>query len=188
MLSADTEGIRRGLVFLEDEMLRREGSVLKIGIIERKPHITARISRCYFTPASCTDNEREDNELIDDIDYYPDEYLNRLAHDGINALWLGATLQHLVKSDIVPEYGATAEKRMKKLNAVIEKCRRYGIKTYLFSVDPASTYKNEKLFLNIGYSTTFTTTTAFVNSCLVSSVDLWAFVVPPHYKSPPRRI
>ena len=140
--AADTEGIRRGLIFVEDEMLRREGSVLKIGTIERKPHITARISRCYFTPASCTDNEREDNELIDDIDYYPDEYLNRLAHDGINALWLGATLRFLVKNDRIPEYGKDAEKRMAKLKAVVEKCKRYGIKVYLFAVDPASSYNN----------------------------------------------
>ena len=145
VIAADTEGIRRALVYIEDEMQRREGARLAIGEIRRKPHITARVSRCYFTPASHVAIEENENELIDDIDYYPDEYLNRLAHDGINALWLGATLQHLVKSDIVPEYGKTAEKRMKKLNAVIEKCKRYGIKTYLFSVDPASTYKNDKL-------------------------------------------
>ncbi len=141
----DTEGIRRALVYIEDEMQRREGARLPLGEIRRKPHITARISRCYFTPASHVAIEENENELIDDIDYYPDEYLNRLAHDGINALWLGATLQHLAKSDIVPEYGKTADKRMKKLNSVIEKCKRYGIKTYLFSVDPASTYKNDKL-------------------------------------------
>ena len=148
IIAEDTEGIRRALVYVEDEMQRREGSRLPIGEIKRKPHITARISRCYFTPASHVAIEEKENELIDDIDYYPDEYLNRLAHDGINALWLGATLQHLVKSDLVPEYGSTAEKRMKKLNSVIEKCKAYGIKTYLFSVDPASSYCNEKLKIN----------------------------------------
>ena len=148
VIAADTEGIRRALVYIEDEMQRREGARLPLGEIVRRPHISARVSRCYFTPSSHVAIEECENELIDDVDYYPDEYLNRLAHDGVNALWLGATLQHLVKSDIVPEYGKTAEKRMKKLNAVIEKCRRYGIKTYLFSVDPASTYKNEKLAKN----------------------------------------
>ena len=148
VIANDTEGIRRALVFVEDEMQRREGAKLPIGEINRKPHITARISRCYFSPASHVAIEENENELIDDIDYYPDEYLNRLAHDGINALWLGATMQHLVKSDIIPEYGATAEKRMAKLNSVVEKCKRYGIKTYLFAVDPASTYCNEKLLKN----------------------------------------
>ena len=145
IVAADTEGIRRALVFVEDEMQRREGSILKIGEIKRKPHITARISRCYFTPASCTTNEEKENELSDDIDYYPDEYLNRLAHDGINALWLGATLRFLVKNDRVPEYGKDAEKRMAKLKSVVAKCRRYGIKVYLFAVDPASSYENPDL-------------------------------------------
>ena len=145
LIAKDTEGIRRALVYVEDEMLRRNGTRLPLGEIKRKPHITARVSRCYFTPASHVAIEELENELCDEVDYYPDEYLNRLAHDGINALWLGATLQYLVKSDIIPEYGKDADKRMKKLNAVIEKCKRYGIKTYLFSVDPASTYKNDKL-------------------------------------------
>ena len=40
------------------------------------------------------------------------------------------------------------DKRIKKLNAIITKCKRYGIKTYLFSVDPASSYLNEKLKAN----------------------------------------
>lgn len=145
VIAADTEGIRRALVYIEDEMLRRSGSRLPLGEIKRRPFIRERISRCYFTPASTVEIDERENELIDDIDYYPDEYLNRLAHDGVNALWLGATIQHLVKSDIVPEYGADSEKRLAKLNRTIEKCRRYGIKTYLFSVDPASTYMNEKL-------------------------------------------
>ena len=145
VIAADTEGIRRALVYIEDEMLRREGARLLLGEIRRKPHITARVSRCYFTPASHAVIEETENELIDELDYYPDEYLNRLAHDGINALWLGASLRYLAKSDIVPEYGASSEKRMAKLNAVVAKCQRYGIKTYLFSVDPASVYHNDIL-------------------------------------------
>lgn len=147
IVAADTEGIRRALVFVEDEMLRREASVLKIGEIKRKPHITARVSRCYFTAASCTANEEKENELCDDIDYYPDEYLNRLAHDGINALWLGATMRFLVKHPLIPEYGKDADKRIAKLKEVVAKCKRYGIKIYLFGIDPASSYQNPD-FLN----------------------------------------
>lgn len=144
--AADTEGIRRALFFAEDEMKRREGARLPKGEIKRKPFIKERISRCYFSPASHAAIEATENELLDDVDYYPDEYLNRLAHDGVNALWLGASVRHLVKSDIISEYGSDADVRMKKLNGVIEKCKRYGIGTYLFSVDPPSNYKND--FLN----------------------------------------
>lgn len=141
----DTEGIRRAIYYIEDEMKRREGARLPIGAISRKPFIKKRISRCYFSPASHAAVEATENELLDYVDYYPDEYLNRLAHDGVNALWLGASIKYLVKSDVIPEYGADAEQRMKKLNSVIEKCKRYGIDTYLFSVDPASDYCNEAL-------------------------------------------
>ena len=143
--AADTEGIRRAIYYVEDEMKRRDGAFLPLGEIKRKPFIKTRISRCYFSPASHAAVEDKENELLDDEDYYPDEYLNRLAHDGINALWLGASIRYLVKSDLVPEYGKDADRRMKKLNAVIEKCKRYGISTYLFSVDPASDYCNDDL-------------------------------------------
>ena len=143
--SGDTEGIRRALVYIEDEMKRRSGSILPHGEISRVPFIKDRISRCYFTPSSHAAIEEAENELRDDIDYYPDGYLNRLMHDGINALWLGASLRYLVKSPLVEEYGVDAEKRVDKLNRVVEKCRKYGIKVYLFAVDPASSYCNPHL-------------------------------------------
>ena len=148
IVSGDTEGVRRALIYVEDEMKRREGSLLPVGEISRRPFIKNRISRCYFTPSSHAAIEEKENELCDERDYYPDGYLNRLMHDGINALWLGASLRYLVKSPLVPEYGTDAEKRMKKLNSVIEKCRKYGIKIFLFAVDPASSYCNPHLLLH----------------------------------------
>ena len=117
--SGDTEGIRRALIYLEDEMLRREGAFLPLGVIERKPFIRARISRCFFAPPSHASNEGMVNELADDIDYYPDEYLNRLAHDGVNGLWLGASFHDILKSDVIPECGADSERRLKKLSSYI---------------------------------------------------------------------
>ncbi len=145
IFSADTEGIRRALIYIEDEMYRREGSFLLLGEIAREPFVKERISRCYFTPASHAEIEEKENELCDERDYYPDGYLNRLMHDGINALWLGASLKYLVKTPLVGEYGVDSERRIKKLNSVIEKCRKYGIKVYLFAVDPASSFANPAL-------------------------------------------
>ena len=143
IIAADTEGIRRALVYIEDEMHRREGTFLPLGEIRRAPFVRTRISRCFFSPPSHASNEGTVNELASDIDYYPEEYLNRLAHDGINGLWLGASFHDIVKSDIIPEYAPDGERRIKKLNAVVEKCRRYGIGIYLFSVEPASGYAND---------------------------------------------
>ena len=143
VIAADTEGIRRALVYIEDEMHRREGCFLPLGKIARAPFVKTRISRCFFSPPSHASNEGLVNELASDIDYYPDEYLNRLAHDGINGLWLGASFHDLLKSEIIPEYAPDGERRLKKLNTVVEKCRRYGIGIYLFSVEPASGYAND---------------------------------------------
>ncbi len=140
--AADTEGVRRALIYLEDEMRRREGAFLPFGEIARRPFVRTRISRCFFSPPSHSPDKQVVNELADEVDYYPDEYLNRLAHDGINGLWLGAHVRDLIPSAIVPEYAADGARRVEKLNRVIEKCRRYGIGIYLFSVEPSSGYDN----------------------------------------------
>ena len=131
----DTEGIRRAIYYLEDEMTAREGALLPLGKIERKPWLRSRVTRGFFSPTNRP--PKNGDELLDDIDYYPDEYLNRLAHDGTNGLWIYTSYRQLVPSDIITEYGADHEKRVAKLNRVIEKCRRYGVKVYVFMIEPA---------------------------------------------------
>ncbi len=130
----DTEGIRRGLIYIEDEMLRREGAILPSGDIYRKPSIRARITRGFFSPTNRPPKNQD--ELMDDIDYYPDEYLNRLAHDGTNGLWIYTYFNQLMTSDIFTEYGEGSAQRIRKLQKVVDKCKRYGIKVYVFGVEP----------------------------------------------------
>lgn len=50
--TADTEGVRRALVYLEDEMLRREDPYLPIKTISRKPFVKTRLTRCFFSPTN----------------------------------------------------------------------------------------------------------------------------------------
>ncbi len=134
IMSGDTEGIRRALVCLEDELLRSGGPFLATGRIKRTPVIKTRISRCCYGPINRPPKNRD--ELNDDTDYYPEEYLNRLAHDGINGLWLTITFADTVPSKIIPEYGRNAERRIEKLKRTVNKCRRYGIKIYPFCIEP----------------------------------------------------
>jgi len=134
LLAEDTEGIRRGLVYLEDEMRRREGPFWPKGKRTRTPHMRARISHCFFAPINRPPNNGE--ELGDDIDYYPEEYLNRLVHDGINGVWIYTKFMDLVPSKIIPEYGQDSRRRLDKLNRTIEKCKRYGIKVFAFAIEP----------------------------------------------------
>ncbi len=134
ILAADTEGIRRGIFYIEDEMLRRRGPFLPLGKVERRPFIRRRISRCFFGPIKRPPKMRD--ELMDDVDYYPEQYLNRLAHEGINGLWLTVEFQDLCSTSFTPKAGRDAERRLAKLRRTVAACLRYGIRTYIFSIEP----------------------------------------------------
>jgi len=134
IIAADTEGVRRALVWLEDELQRREGPFLLPGSISRRPWLRTRITRGFFSPTNRPPHNVD--ELENDIDYYPDEYLNRLAHDGTNGIWIYTRFRELLSSDIFPEYGKNSAKRLAKLQKVVEKCARYGVKVYVFGVEP----------------------------------------------------
>jgi hypothetical protein len=66
----DIEGIRRGIFYVEDEMLRHRGPFLTLGKVEIKPVIQRRISRCFFGPIKRFPKMRD--ELMDDVNYYPE--------------------------------------------------------------------------------------------------------------------
>lgn len=135
VLSAnDTEGVRRGIFFLQDEMLRTGGAFLPLGVTARHPQIRTRLSRCFFGPINRPPKRRD--ELMDDVDYYPGEYLNRLAHQGVNALWLTVNFWDLCPSKIFPDAGRDSERRLEKLRRTVRKCARYGIRIYIFCIEP----------------------------------------------------
>jgi hypothetical protein len=141
--AGDTEGIRRGLVFVEDELQRRGGLLPTEGRVTRRPWLLSRIAHCVFSPLN--EHLPDCEELADDVDYYSDNYLNRLAHDGVNGIWISTAFRFMLPSKIVPEYGINWEKSIAKLNRTIAKCARYGIGVYLLANEPASTYMNEAL-------------------------------------------
>ena len=141
----DAEGIRRGIYFLEDELLRADGPFLNIGKIEQSPFIKTRISRCFFGPIKRPPMNRD--ELLDDVDYYPDGYLNRLARDGVNALWLTIELKDLRKTSLNIPVSPDREQRLEKLRKTVAKCRRYGIQVYLFTLEPIYMTPGDPLIL-----------------------------------------
>lgn len=134
LTAADTEGIRRGLIYIEDLLTSREGAFLTPGRTERWPHIKDRITRGFFSPTNRP--PKYGDELSDDIDYYPDEYLNRLAHDGTNGLWIYTSFKAILPPGMIPEYGEGYEKRIEKLRRVIKNCARYGVKVFVFAIEP----------------------------------------------------
>lgn len=130
----DTEGARRGIFFLQDEILRTGGAFLPLGVTARHPQIRTRLSRCFFGPINRPPKRRD--ELMDDVDYYPDAYLNRLAHEGVNALWLTVNFRDLCPSRFFPEDGRDSARRLEKLRRVVRKCSRHGIRIYIFCIEP----------------------------------------------------
>lgn len=132
--AGDTEGVRRAIIYIEDEMMRREGAFLPIGRISRKPWMKSRITRGFFSPTNRA--PKFGDELSDEVDYYPDEYLNRLAHDGTNGIWIYTSFKALMSSEYFPEYGEGGEKRIEKLRSVVKKCSLYGIRVYVFAIEP----------------------------------------------------
>lgn len=136
LFSGDIEGIRRGLIAIEDEICCRTAPCLKAGETARKPAMRVRMTRCFFSPINRP--PKYGDELSDDIDYYPEAYLNRLMHDGANAVWIYTRFSDLVESSFLPDYGQKGESRLAKLNRVCEKCARYGIKPYVFAIEPVA--------------------------------------------------
>lgn len=141
--AGDTEGIRRGIFFLEDELMRADGPFLKTGETQHSPFIQTRISRCFFGPIKRPPKNRD--ELLDDVDYYPDNYLNRLAHDGVNGLWLTIEFRDLCKTSLLAECSPDRERRLEKLRKTVAKCRRYGIKIFVFCIEPVSMVPGDPL-------------------------------------------
>ena len=100
---------------------------------QRKPFVRHRISRCFFGPTNRPPFFID--ELTNDVDYYPEEYLNKLAHEGVNGLWLTMYFRDL-PSTLFPGRGKDAEKRFAKLRKTVERCARYGIRIYVFLSEP----------------------------------------------------
>jgi len=107
--AADTEGVRRALIWMEDEMRRREGPYLPLGRFERRPFIQLRLTRSIFSAVHTA------------ADDYPEEYLGRLMHDGINGVWLYADEVNGTQNRVCTD----------GLNRIAEKCARYGIRVYV---------------------------------------------------------
>ena len=137
--AGSTEGIRRGLYFLADKIASGSTPHLPAGMEKKHYWLKNRISRCFFGPIKRPPFFRD--ELMDEIDYYPEEYLSQLAREGINGLWLTVRFSEVSKTFLLPE-DPNREKRLSKLRSTVQRCLRYGIKTWIFCIEPVN-WNNE---------------------------------------------
>ena len=134
----DDEGLRRAVYYYQDRV--RAGD-LKSCV--RKPWVRNRISRCFFGPIKRPPLNHD--ELMDDVDYYPEAYLDRLAHEGINGLWLTVEWQDLAETSFTKR-SPDADRRLAKLRRTVDRCLKYGIKTWIFCIEPKSVSKDDPLY------------------------------------------
>lgn len=140
--AGNTEGARRGLYYFEDALTASPGAFLPRGVTEKNCWLKNRISRCFFGPIKRPPFNRD--ELLDEIDYYPEPYLDRLAKEGVNGLWLTIVFREICRTSFLPE-DPQAGKRREKLRKSVEKCRKYGIKLWVFAIEPAAWGANNPL-------------------------------------------
>lgn len=126
--AADDSGFRYGVCELEERIRNGE-----FGIFRQNPAIKHRITRCFFSPNSRPPLRLD--ELKDEVDYYPEPYLDRIMHDRLNGVWITIYL-HDMPSSFFPERGCEAAKILGKLQKIVKQCADYGIKCYLFMAEP----------------------------------------------------
>ena len=71
-----------------------------------------------------------------EIGSFPEGLLQKLAAQGVNAVWMHTVLRTLVKDPKYPEFGAGCENRIANLQKLIDRCRKYGIRVFLYMNEP----------------------------------------------------
>ena len=144
LVAGDDEGMRRAVCAFERRLLAAEAPALPVGVTTRKPWLGTRLSRCFFGPINRPPLNHD--ELTDDVDYYPDAYLDQLAHEGVNGLWIVVRFRDLAGTSFAPA-DADAPRRIAKLRRTVAKLARYGIRLYLFAIEPRRIAADDPLAL-----------------------------------------
>jgi hypothetical protein len=125
----DEAGVLQGLYLLQDRVEQREGPFLRLGTVEQKSAWNPRFLYSYFALYG-------DPLIEPELDPFPDAYLEKLSRCGINGVWMQAVLNTLAPSEHFPEFGAGWETRLKNLNALVLRAKRFGVRVYLYLNEP----------------------------------------------------
>ena len=140
--AAEPEGIRRGIYALIDILCENSGKLPDVLQITRKPWLKTRLSRSPFSPIKRWPVYTD--ELLDDQDYYPDALLERFAHDAVNGIWIVSELRELSETSF-RKTDPRKELRLRKLKQLVQKCHRFGIRVYLFMIEPFGVLQDDEL-------------------------------------------
>ncbi|MDD4003408.1 MAG: hypothetical protein PHE12_04350, partial [Clostridia bacterium] len=85
-----------------------------------------------------------DSLISKDNESYPDYLLEKYADLNINGIWMQGLLYQLSEYPFDNSLSNGYKKRRENLNALIERCKKYGIKVYLYFNEPRA--MNEAFF------------------------------------------
>ncbi len=123
-------GLARALVELEHRMSERGGPFLAPCAEINSPTFSPRYVFSYIS--LLTDVLGQDQ-----VDPFPDGYLNEIFHQDADGVWVYALLQDLVASPVFPEIPhAGSEERLKRLRSMVDRDARHGLKVYLYLNEP----------------------------------------------------
>ena len=72
----------------------------------------------------------------DTVDPVPENLLAQYASLGIQGIWMHALLHLLVPIPGAEEFSSNCEERLEKLQKIVNRCKKYGIKVYLYLNEP----------------------------------------------------
>ncbi len=78
----------------------------------------------------------KEEEAWDVAEVYTDRELEAIREQGFNAIWVHVQLNHIVRTDIFPELGTYAEEFQRRLNLLIGRAEKHGIKVYFYMQIP----------------------------------------------------
>ncbi len=76
------------------------------------------------------------DETVTADEVYTDHCLAEIADSGFNGIWVHGLLHNIVSEAVFPELGSNAAVHQKKLNNLISRATKYGIKVYLYMQPP----------------------------------------------------
>ena len=126
-------GVFRGLIELERRMAERGGPFLAAAVVTNRPAFSPRYVSSYFS--LLTDVLGQDL-----VDPFPDGYLNELAHQDADGVWVYTLLQDLVPSPVFDGLGAGSEARLQRLRNLVTRAGKYGLKVYVYLNEPRAQF------------------------------------------------
>lgn len=89
-----------------------------------------------------------EGDLNSGIERIDDRELGEIAEHGYNGIWIHQPLRDYTPSKIFPEFGHSSDKYLLRLEELINRAARYGIKIYMYLLEPRAMEANDPFWEN----------------------------------------